>query len=77
MEMDKEKQLENIISKYPVISKIEDKRVFYIGVGEESIYVQELCDTWFSANLNTQELKQLSDFFLECHLLSKDLFDKE
>ena len=67
-------ELQNIINKYPVISKIQDERIFDINVDEKGFYIQELCDTWFYCDLKQEELKQLSDFFLECYLLSKNLF---
>ena len=69
-------QLQNIINKYPVMSKIQDERIFYVDVDEKGFFIQELCDTWFGCDLTQEELKQLSDFFWECYLLSKDLFGK-
>lgn len=57
--------------KYPILDKITANRVFRIDIGKNcetnkvSVFIQELCDDCFGVDLDSEELKQLGNAFLE------------
>lgn len=58
------KQLENIARKFPIIHKVSSVfELFFEHNGQ--LRITECCDGYFSEILSVEELRQLSQYFLE------------
>lgn len=59
--------LSKLKDKYPEIRKIEDSKVFSVGIdeGENRLSLVEMCDEWYGHYLNKEACLQLSEFFKE------------
>lgn len=58
------KQLENIERRYPIVNKV--RSVFELLFDDNGhLRIVECCDGYFNETLSVEELKQLSQYFLE------------
>ncbi len=58
------KQLENIERRYPIVNKVRSVfELFFEDNGQ--LRIVECCDGYFNETLSVEELKQLSQYFLE------------
>lgn len=58
------KQLENIDKKFPIVDKVRSVFELYFE-NNGQLRIIECCDGYFNEILSVEELKQLSQYFLE------------
>lgn len=60
--------LDTLDKKYPIINKLY--RIFEIYYAEDNYNIQDGCDGVFGDILNKEDLKELSNYFLELYNLN-------
>lgn len=57
--------LEKLYEQFPIMEKLKEERVFLVQeYGDGNIEIRESCDDYFNIDIEKEEAKEISDFFL-------------